>query len=253
MNETTVSSGGGAVLGTVDHHPDVEPPEATCRDLVEGRADEIAEAVRHRFPGHLVRISDRADVTASLLAAGGRAGRHSFTMTRDRTRPAPPVASPPGVALEPLTIDAAAEYATVMRRAYPPDHPDHEPADDDPERARAMVEAYLRGEVVGPFLRDLSWAATDSGRVVGAIVVSEHGTSRTFPGGPWITDVFVDPRAVGRGVGAALVAATIRAAATPEDGSVLGLAVTFGNPARHLYERLGFTVQSETWAVHLPP
>ena len=34
-------------------------------------------------------------------------------------------------------------------RAYPPDHPDHEPGDADPRAAASTIDSYLRGEQVG--------------------------------------------------------------------------------------------------------
>ena len=41
---------------------------------------------------------------------------------------------------------------------------------------------------------------------MGAIVISEVDANLAFTGGPWITDVFIDPEFVGLGIGRGTVA-----------------------------------------------
>ena len=53
-----------------------------------------------------------------------------------------------------------------------------------------------------------------------------------YDGGPWITDLFVDPSARGHGVGRALLRLTPLTHLTASGRDRLGLAVTAGNPAR---------------------
>ena len=92
--------------------------------------------------------------------------------------------------------------------------------------------------------------------------VTSTGTSRRrpdlgdaaepdVPGDPWITEIFVDPDAAGRGIGSALLA---RAAAPrwPRPAT-LGLAVTAGNPAHRLYASLGFVSRRTSARSLLPP
>ena len=76
--------------------------------------------------------------------------------------------------------------------------------------------------------------------------------SRHFPGfvGPWVQSVARLPREDARGVGAALLVAAARAV-LEAGGDHLGLAVTDSNPARHLYERLGWS-GVQMWLHHVP-
>ncbi|MET0158935.1 MAG: GNAT family N-acetyltransferase, partial [Acidimicrobiales bacterium] len=137
-------------------------------------------------------------------------------------------------------------YGELVRRAYPPDHPDHELGDATPEGATETIRGYLEGEIVGPLLTDASAEARLDGVLVGAIVVSEMPVDDEFDGGPWITDLFVDPAAQGHGAGRALLGHAIeRLTASGRDR--LGLAVTVGNPARRLYGALGFVEQGTRW------
>jgi GNAT superfamily N-acetyltransferase len=145
-----------------------------------------------------------------------------------------------------------AQYGAVLRRAYPPDHPDHEPGDADPRAAASTIESYLRGEQVGAWIPDASLEATDQrGRVMGAIVISHIEANLAYAGGPWITDVFVDPEFAGLGTGGALIAHAATRLAT-QGRPTLGLAVTASSPARRLYERMGFVTRHEIWRIALP-
>ena len=92
--------------------------------------------------------------------------------------------------------------------------------------------------------------ATSTAGSLGAILLSEMPPSPTYPGGPWVTEIFVDPDATGRGIGGALLA---RAVTPSRPGPDVGLAVTVGNPARRLYESLGFATLQDVRHVVLPP
>ena len=61
--------------------------------------------------------------------------------------------------------------------------------------------------------------------MLGAILVSEMPPSATYAGGPWVTEIFVDPDAAGRGIGGALLA---RAAA-----ALVGRRAPDAGPGRH--------------------
>jgi hypothetical protein len=88
------------------------------------------------------------------------------------------------------------------------------------------------------------------GRPVGAslVVRSEHVAAWS---GPWLMNVFRDPGTPVRGIGPAMIVQSLRTLAASGE-SVLGLAVTATNPARRVYERLGFTQGLEAWIVVLP-
>jgi ribosomal protein S18 acetylase RimI-like enzyme len=64
-------------------------------------------------------------------------------------------------------------------------------------------------------------------------------------------NVFRSPEPPVPGVGRAMLVRSLEV--LHEDGeSHLGLAVTATNPARHVYERLGFAYDFEGWIVALP-
>ena len=68
-------------------------------------------------------------------------------------------------------------------------------------------------------------------------------------GAPWcIVDIALLPSARGRGLGGALLAAILQSAAWA--GASLALNVEIGNPARRLYERLGFSVTATELPYH---
>jgi len=107
------------------------------------------------------------------------------------------------------------------------------------------LDAALRGDELGPWLPTASaHIRCDDGSIVAAIVISNRLQTASGPSGPWITDVFVDPTLSGHGLGQALI---FRAAhQLVELGyTSLGLAVTHGNPAIRVYERLGFRIERE--------
>ncbi len=68
------------------------------------------------------------------------------------------------VSREPLLVDAfsialmnperTAEYGEVVSRAYPPERPDHEPADSDSASAAQAALDVMRGEAMGPWIAD---------------------------------------------------------------------------------------------------
>ncbi|TDQ45953.1 GNAT family N-acetyltransferase [Actinorugispora endophytica] len=193
-------------------------------------------------------VSAPVDVGERLLAAGARPLRKAHRMDLDPAA-APPErgAAPPveGVRLVPCDRGAGALLPAVLA-AYPPGHPDH-PADQDEASRLALTADLLAGSILGPLSREASGLAVDAGdRVVAGVLVF-----MAEPGLAWIGDVFKDPARGPRGVGALLLrraAAVLAGQGVP----VLGLAVTEGNPARGLYERLGFTTVSTSWTVAVP-
>ena len=141
----------------------------------------------------------------------------------------PPEPRPPGYRL--TDVDRPADdMLDAYRAAYPPGHIDHR--DESVERSRADLQGYIEGTEFGPLLRG-SGLAVARDAVVGAILLG------TLPGdppvnGPWVIELFRHPDH--RGAGRALLERALAIA----DGPALGLVVTEGNPARRLYERLGF-------------
>jgi ribosomal protein S18 acetylase RimI-like enzyme len=195
------------------------------------------------------RILDDPERAAAAIAAGGRLERHSVVMVIDTAEVAPSRPMTGGFSIAPMDAALAGEYGEVVTRAYPPEHPDHEPADADPAAAARTLLQYVRGESIGPWIAGASLHVTDpAGRVVGVLLVNESVATEAFAAGPFVTDVCVDPVAAGHGIGTALLAGCARRLA--EMGwATLTLVVTVGNPAQRVYERLGFRVTAESWRV----
>jgi ribosomal protein S18 acetylase RimI-like enzyme len=134
------------------------------------------------------------------------------------------------------------------KAAYPPGHPDHETGDD-----QTLIDVHLRPYVeqgaLGPAHRS-SGVALRSGQVAAGIIISLRPEPAPF-GGPWVTEVWRDPAPKYRGVGSLLIRRAMHL--LNEDGYVtLGLAVSHSNPARMVYEALGFEQTSESWTLRLP-
>jgi ribosomal protein S18 acetylase RimI-like enzyme len=67
----------------------------------------------------------------------------------------------------------------------------------------------------------------------------------------WVLDLAVAPGGQGRGFGAALLAYAMRG--TRQAGlTIVGLTVTDGNPARRLYDRMGFRPVLRHFEVRAP-
>ncbi len=79
---------------------------------------------------------------------------------------------------------------------------------------------------------------TVDGRDVGAVSVERR------PDGVFLADLHILPAHQGRGLGAAVIGDILMQARGP--GLPVTLQVLKGNPARRLYERLGFVVTGET-------
>jgi GNAT superfamily N-acetyltransferase len=134
----------------------------------------------------------------------------------------------------------AADLLPARLRAFAAGHVDHAP-----ERAQAAVlERIVSGREAGPLLR-CSRLAIDAaaGEVVGVALVTDPPVLGS-EGGPWIADIYRDPAPRWAGLGSALLYSVLTAAVA-DHHSAIGLAVTDGNPARRLYERLGFRVVRE--------
>ena len=102
------------------------------------------------LPGHRLVVRDDPELAGAVAAEGAELVRASALMVL--RLPATVPVRPTDVVLTPLRDDEAPAYADVMRRAYPPGHPDHEHGDVDLAAATATIRSYLTGEVVGPLL-----------------------------------------------------------------------------------------------------
>ncbi|MET0489743.1 MAG: GNAT family N-acetyltransferase [Acidimicrobiales bacterium] len=244
MHDRELTDVEAAPVGTARIDPSVEPfPRAVLTPVAAAPPADVAAAAISALPGHRFIVDDPA-LAAALISQGVMLVRASSLMVLRLPAPSP-IPPGPGVELRPVQ-DTPFEYGEIVRRAYPPDHPDHELGDATPEGAAATIRGYLAGEIVGPLLTDASAEARLNGVLVGVNIVSDLPADDEYDGGPWITDLFVDPSAQGHGVGRALLGhALTQLTASGRDR--LGLAVTAGNPARRLYEALGFVEQGTRW------
>ncbi|MGI8612665.1 MAG: GNAT family N-acetyltransferase [Nocardioidaceae bacterium] len=225
----------------------------TCADGV-WRPDDVpittaVEAALDSFAGWTLSTADRA-LAEALVAAGSTRLRHAHLMSHDLSTV--PFAPATELAIEPLGADDVARHAErleqIAHAAYPPGHPDHYH-----EIATQAVDEFAaigRGELLGPLMVQ-SQLARHHGVIVGAcLVVDREGQAPQ--GGPWIIELFRDPASTGRGIGEALVVATLTAAHEAGIPSVC-LAVSDENaPAVRLYSRLGFVDVEQSWTLALP-
>ena len=147
--------------------------------------------------------------------------------------------------MAPLGAASLEQLAEVRTAAFPPGHPDH-----SEETLEARVAAYAR-ELEDPDnpVHHASRSAWLGDELVGTCLVTD---SRHFPGfvGPWVQNLSRRPGQAARGSGAALLVEAARAVVA-DGGRYLGLAVTDTNPARRLYERMGWS-GIEMWLHHVP-
>lgn len=143
----------------------------------------------------------------------------------DRSLPEP--ALPGGLTVGPPRFEDLHDVGELMIVAYA-----GSTDDDTPEGHRGEAACTFTGIHGAPQFA-ASVLAHDATGLVGASIVT------LWKGRPLLAHLIVDPRWRGHGVGGALAARTanlLRAAGHPD----WTLAVTHGNPAQHLYERLGF-------------
>lgn len=196
----------------------------------------------------------------ALRSAGAGLERCALTMTHDlaEVAPAEPCLAkpPPKVRVEVLTPAQLARHAdrlgSLNHAAYAclPDWRQRDEQAVNEQTAVDQLRAIARGRLLGPML-PVSTVALDGQQLAGACLVVEREGGPPF-GGPWIIDLFVDPVASSRGIGRALLGATLAAARTAGlDG--LSLVVTRTNARAHrLYWATGFREAGTSWTLTLP-
>lgn len=240
----------------IEHGPDGRP--ALSYDLSKrlGRpwarraallSEHAAEVVTTRLAGWFVTVEPVSATTGGLVERGAIPQRHAFAMARDLVADPPPtewLEQPPPAGVRITGCDRSAEdLFPANRAAYPPGHPDHI-ADD--AGILALITGLLTGTELGPLLPYSALAVDERDHVVGGVLIADHAD-----GPPWVADVFRDPSPAYAGLGSVLLKRALAGAA--RDGvPLIGLAVTAGNPARSVYERLGFQVTSEAKTFLIP-
>ncbi|MGB9377365.1 MAG: GNAT family N-acetyltransferase [Mycobacteriales bacterium] len=207
-------------------------------------AQGVAAVLSALDPGSALFVDDEA-VRDGLVARGARQVRHLLTMRHHlrEVRPAPAV---PRLSIRAWQEDDAARLAPVLVAAYGPDHPDPVGGDLD-----AITESLRQGaNADDPLMAMATQVAVVGGRPVGAAIVLLSTHVARFRG-PWLMNLFRTPDPALPGVGVAMLTRAMEM--LRDDGqSLLGLAVTSTNPARKVYERLGFEYDPEGWILELP-
>ncbi|MFC4585293.1 GNAT family N-acetyltransferase [Sphaerisporangium corydalis] len=240
---TVNDSDGRPVLSYVEGTRDGRP----CADLAQVLAPGAVETVLREMPGWVV--SGDEDFGRRLMEAGGRRLRHAHAYSWDlRADPAPPEWAETGYGVVACDAVPAAEVFPAWRGAYPPDHPDHRTGDDDALLAGDLAP-MLSGEAYGPLL-PCGGLLLREDRVVAGVMVGAFAGDPPFHG-PWVLDIFRDPHPRFAGLGAVMLRRAL-ALATMHGLPALGLAVTEGNPARRVYDRLGFRRTRTTINVIIP-
>jgi GNAT superfamily N-acetyltransferase len=192
-----------------------------------------------------------AALADALLDAGAVLQRHAFGYTFALDSGVDPTWADPvlpaGAELAPI-LGVSDGLVDLVRRAFPPGHPDHAMDDWDPVAGLATL---IERQTLGPIL-DGTVQVLRRGRPLAALIINRFVGSPPY-GGPWVSDVFRDPDdPAARGLGSVLIRralAVLAAAGEP----ALTLAVTAGNPAAQRYEALGFTRCWEARRLRLPP
>ncbi len=202
----------------------------------------VVPAVLEHLHGHWL-TSDDDGLLDALLAAGATMVRHShiYGLRLDGSRPIGRRRTTDRWRVSPLD-SSGVDLTPLSRRAYPAGHVDHD--DVDPSETAQVLQGLLDGALVGDHLGHAGAVAvvedpgTGAETVVGVCIVN-RAPGTPPEGGPWVTEIFRDPAPRFAGVGRDLLRHAIDELAAAGE-STLGLAVTEGNPARRLYEAMGF-------------
>lgn len=233
----------GPILQYVDDVRDQLPTADLARVPAGRTADEAADAAVGRLAGWLLATED-PDLAAALLGRGATPIRHAHVMSARTAEHR----DAPVIELVPRTSVDVRDYLPGWLAAYPAEHPDHETGSTDEIIARCWAwydePVWLERE------HRSSGLLVQDGQVVAGIIVSLRPQPVPY-GGPWVHDVWRVPQASEPGTGGLLIAQAMRM--LDEDGlATLGLAVSHGNPAQRVYERLGFSQQLEAWTLRVP-
>ncbi|HTY70845.1 MAG TPA: GNAT family N-acetyltransferase [Actinomycetes bacterium] len=214
--------------------------------------DAAADAAARELSGWRAATTD-PQLVAALRERGAVLTRHAHIHSRDLIADPAPAAW--AVPLLPFGLRITGwdrpleEVAVVVQAAYPPGHPDHHPRTSLDEVAAKDLRPYVLEEVLGPML-PVGGLVVDQERVVALLAVTDR-QGVAPDGGPWVVDVARLPDPAYAGAGAALLQRAL-ALLTEAGAPSLSLAVSEGNPARRLYERLGLVHAYSAWTLAIP-
>jgi mycothiol synthase len=204
-------------------------------------ADRAARAGVRELAGHRIKSNDE-EAARALIGAGCTLVRAATDMQRGFDEPIPEAPVADGWSIVPHDWDD--DLAVALNAAYGPDHPDQ---GDRPTRLRSLTE----GEKALTVLPGATARLKDpGGRSMGEVFTVGPVPWGSVPMS-WVLDLAVGPGGQGRGFGAALLAYAM--SGTRQAGlAIVGLTVTDGNPARRLYDRMGFRPVRRHFEVRAP-
>ncbi|MEV5386920.1 GNAT family N-acetyltransferase [Streptomyces sp. NPDC052721] len=121
-------------------------------------------------------------------------------------------------------VEAVAELRAVVLRA-------------DLERLGRYDEARVRQRLRDGFAPAHTWVIEVSGAFAGCVAL------RPAAGAHWLEHFYLGPHLQGHGIGTAVLRGLLERC--DRDGILVRLNVLRGSPARRLYERHGFTLETE--------
>ncbi|MGW9438073.1 N-acetyltransferase family protein [Streptomyces sp. NPDC055607] len=240
--QTLADSEGLPVLTYVQGTRDGRP----WADLAEAVGPDPVPSVLAGMSGWAV--SGPVELGKHLIRHGARTLRHAHDMRRDLIA-APPrpewsaVGLPDGLGLAPCDRQAA-DLFPAWRAAFAPDHPDHHRGSDR-QALETRLAPLFTGEALGPVLPCSMLVVDAADRVTAGVIVTDRD------GLPWIATVFRRPDPHHAGLGSALLRRMLADAASLGLKEI-ALAVSDANPARRLYEGLGFRRTSTSLTVLVP-
>ena len=128
--------------------------------------------------------------------------------------------------LRPSTVEDASWIAELRAVVMRPDL----------ERLQRYDPTWVRERFLRAFIPGNTWMVVIDGRDVGSVAVRDEADA------VWIEHFYMDPSVQGKGVGGAILGHLL---ATRANGSPFRLNVLQGSPARQLYERHGFVLETE--------
>ncbi|GAA3367575.1 hypothetical protein GCM10020367_66460 [Streptomyces sannanensis] len=193
-------------------------------------------------------VSGSAHLGEQLIQHGARIMRHAHSMQRDLVSDPPPpdwssLSLPDGLRVVPCDRGAR-ELFPAWRAAFSPEHPDHYRG-SDAQALDAELTPLLAGDVLGPVMSCSRLAVDEADRVVAGVIVTNRD------GLPWIATVFRRPGPRHSGLGSRLLRRVLADAAS-HGLTEIALVVSDANPARGLYEKLGFRLTSTSLTVVVP-
>jgi GNAT superfamily N-acetyltransferase len=189
-------------------------------------------------------VSTEVELGQELVSLGARRLRHAHSMDCDlASLPLHPGEAPEGFRFAPADRTPE-EIFPAWRAAYPAGHIDYQPRDPDAALTGELIP-LLDGRLVGPLMPCSALAVAAADRVLAGVLVND------VRGVPWVSDVFRHPETSAPGLGARLLR-HVQEKARKHGVSRLGLVVTEGNPARRVYERIGFTLRETSYTVVIP-